>query len=280
MPRYPPDGVRTSTLSHDLPAAIAFLERHGVDRKLLIRAGEIAESVGVSPEAALLGEGWISEKAFYTALADHIGVPYYDGTLRAAQGTDPDAAIAHGFVRLAPNAEGCRAVVAPRDSALRLLVECAARSTDPLPIALASRQRLATCLRAQSGDAIAERAANGLADRHPAFSAKTRPSLWQIGAVLGAVAAVAAGAAYAPAALRLILSLAFWAVFSGAVWLRSMAIGARGVSREEPTALLASSGLGDDKLPLYTIIAPLYREGRVVAELVRSLAEINYPGIR
>ena len=101
--------------------------------------------MNVSPEAALLGEGWISEKAFYVALAEEIGAPYYDGAQRVEDGVDFEAAVASGFARLAPNTEGLRFVVAPRGAALRLLLE--PRIRGKMPIAIASRQRLAACLR-------------------------------------------------------------------------------------------------------------------------------------
>ncbi len=241
----------------------------------MIRAGEIGERLKVSSDVALLGEGWISERSFYMALAYEIGAPYYDGAWLVDPQTDYEAAILHGFARLAPNPEGCRAVVAPRSAALRLLLESAARSSSRMPLAIASRQRLATCLRAQFGDVMAERSANLVADRDPLLSAKTRASLWQI-LVVGAVcAAFAFGVALAPTLLRVIFSFTFWIVFSGAVWLRSMAIAAR----KDAGPQSQNTKLGDADLPVYTVIAPLYREGEVAAQLVGALGRLDYPGI-
>lgn len=257
----------------DPPFEIAFLERHGIGREELLRAGEIAEHLRVSPDVALLGEGKISERAFYAALAAEIDVPYFDGAHWAEAGTDYEAAIAHGFVRLAANSEGLRAVVSPKGPALRLLLETAARSETRLPLAVTSRQRLATCMRAQFADAIADRAAHLVARRDIDMSAKARASLSQIVFLIGLLTSVAAGSAFAPTMARVLLSVGFWIIFSAAVWLRSMAFAARdGAAPKEESARLR-----DDELPIYTIIAPLFREGRVVAQLVRCLAALDYP---
>jgi len=250
------------------PEEIAFLERFGVDRERLLHAGETARRLNVSPKAALLGEGWITEKAFYTALAVEIGAPYYDGALRAEEGVDFEAAVATGYFRLAPNPAGLRAVLAPQGAALKLLLETSARGR--LPIAIASRQRLAACLRAQFAAPMAEAAAYRLTDRDPAFSAISGATIQQSLLLILTLAAMALIGAAAPTALKILLTLLFWGVFSCSVWLRSMAVAARGATPEnEP--------IEEAELPHYTIVAPLYREGAVVAQLVRALDSLDYP---
>ena len=201
-------------------------------------------------------------------MAEEIGVPYYDGLLRAEEGADFEAAVATGYVRLAPNGEDLRAVVAPRGAALRLLLGTAARGR--LPIAIASRQRLAACLRAQFAETMAETAAYRLTDRDPALSAVSGASLPQSTLLILTVAAMALVGAAAPGALKLLLTLLFWGVFSCSVWLRSMAVAARGAAPEE-------ARIDEADLPHYTIVAPLYREGAVVGQLVRALDALDYP---
>ena len=256
----------------DPPREIAFLEQYGVSRERLILAGEIAERLRVNPEAVVLGEGYLSERAFYLALAREIGVPYYDGSQRAEVGADYEAAIRHGFVRLAENPQGLRAVISPKGAALRLLLQNEIGSISRLPIAITSQQRFAACLRAQFAQPFADRAVNMVADRNLSLSAKTHASLAQILFVLVILATAATGAAFAPVTARVVLSIAFWIVFSAAVWLRSIAFAAKG-----PLSAREASSLPDDQLPTYTIIVPLYKEGRVVSQLVRSLDALNYP---
>src|ERR1700684_4143861 len=63
----------------EFPIEIAFLEPYGVGRDLLRRATEAAKRCGVDADAALLGEGLVSDERFYQALAMRLGAPYYFG---------------------------------------------------------------------------------------------------------------------------------------------------------------------------------------------------------
>jgi cellulose synthase/poly-beta-1,6-N-acetylglucosamine synthase-like glycosyltransferase len=247
---------------------IAFLERFGVARGTLLRAGETARRCNVSPDAALLADGTISERDFYVALAAEIGVPYYDGLLRAEEGIDFEAAATTGYARLAPNEQGLRAVVAPRGEALKLLLETKARGR--LPIAIASRQRLAACLRAQFAEPMADAAAFRLADRDPTLSAVSGATIRQVVLLVLVLAATAWAAAVAPATLKFAFTLFFWTLFSCSVWLRSLAVTARAAT---PT----DAYVDEAELPHYTIVAPLYREGAVAAQLVSALDALDYP---
>ena len=74
---------------------------HGVDRKTLLAAADLAQRQSVSPEAALLGEGLVPEKAFYVALADWLNVPYYTGSPEPDTTTEVAAAIQAGFAAMA-----------------------------------------------------------------------------------------------------------------------------------------------------------------------------------
>ena len=224
----------------------------------------------VGPEEALLAEGLISEKAFCLALADRIGVPCYDGEPAPRWCPDVNAAIASGFASLDANGHRARAVVAPRGAALRFLLEAPEASREKLPIAIASRQRLSAILRARFGADIARRAANALAERDATLSARGGATLAQLAALFTLLGFVAVAANLAPPALRVALSLAFWAMFSAAVWLRSIAVAARDTSR-------SGARLSEAELPVVTIISPLHREAAVAADLVGALDALNYP---
>ena len=92
----------------------------------------------------------------------------------------------------------------------------------------------------------------------------------QIAALGAATAAVSALGVASLAALEAIAVVALWLVFSASVMLRSM-------------AAVASNGeirprrLADDDLPVYTVVAALYRESGVVEQLVRALDALDYP---
>jgi len=90
-------------------------------------------------------------------------------------------------------------------------------------------------------------------------------------AALGAVAALACVLGVARFdILQAVASAALWLTFSAIIILRSMAaIAGKGESR--PPAL------ADDELPDYTIVVALYRETRVVEDLIRALDGLDYP---
>ena len=253
------------------PREIAFLESYGVDPTVLARAADLANRQGVGPDAALLDEGFVGERAFYSALADWLGVPYYDGTPAPKPGVHVNAAIASGFATLASSGQGPRAVVAPRGDALRLLVERRA-AAEAMPVAIASRQRLSALLRATFGDNVANEAANQLPDREPSLSAKRGATPLQLVVCALALGAAGVGWACAPALVRTVSSIVFWTIFSSAVWLRSLAVAARDASRPGAPHV-------DAELPMFTVVAALRREAKIVRQLVGAFDALDYPGI-
>ncbi|HEX8570739.1 MAG TPA: glycosyltransferase [Caulobacteraceae bacterium] len=98
---------------------------------------------------------------------------------------------------------------------------------------------------------------------------------WGSGAALTALAAcTAAFALTAPAAASTVLHALLWPTFGLSAGLR---LTAAAVSRrcEAP-----APDLPEDALPTYTILAPLYREHRVAAQLVDAIARLDYPADR
>src|SRR5277367_4934186 len=72
---------RLTPMPAEIPIEIAFLEHYGVDRALLSRATEAAERSGVGADAALLGEGLVSDEHFYQTLEMRLRAPYYSSKL-------------------------------------------------------------------------------------------------------------------------------------------------------------------------------------------------------
>ena len=271
--KRPLKGVAESGRSRtaaEFPIEIAFLEPYGVGRDLLRRATEAARRCGVDADAALLGEGLVSDERFYQALAMRLRAPYYFGEWAIDDKSDVEAAIWSGFALLKANDLGLRAVVAPRGAALRFLLEADAAGRRQPPIAICSRQRLSALIRARSGDRVARNAAFVLAESDPSLTARTGLSVAQI-----VVAATFAGLAVgfwvgAPDLLRSLTTAALWLVFAAAIWLRWSAVAA---SREPPVC----EPLRDDELPVYTVIVALYKESGVVRALIRALDALDYP---
>jgi len=254
----------------ELAPEIAFLAAQGWAPGALLEAEAAARRDGVSAEQALLGEGLIGEEDYYRALASRLRLPFYRGEIPVAQSVEADPAIAFGVAPLAPNRAGLRVIAAPRAAAIRYLLAKAEAGALPRGVAIASPRMLSDKVRAEAGPRIAEAAAGALARRDPALCARFGLSGGQCVALGVFVLAATSTEAVAPDGLALLLSAALWLLFTAAIVLRNLAVAAAG---EAPR----SAPLDDAELPIYTIVAPLRGEERMVAKLVRGLDALDYP---
>jgi cellulose synthase/poly-beta-1,6-N-acetylglucosamine synthase-like glycosyltransferase len=252
------------------PREIAFLAAYGAPVESLVRAGEIAREIGVSPDMALLGEGLTQEEFFYRALADRLGAPFHVGGAPLDNTASPARAVNAGLVYLGRLAAPYRAIAAPRGEALRLLIDMADEGRSPSGLAITSPRRLGALVRVERGQEIAARAATHLERLDPAYSARgeMRPS--QTIAAAGFGLAMIALAFAAPALERAVTSLLLWLLFSATIFLRIACAIAADASRPSPP-------LADADLPVYTVIVAMYREGAVIPKLVAALNAFDYP---
>ena len=256
--------------SETLPIEIAFLRSYGVPDPIRSRAAESARSHDTGADAALLGEGGISAERFYRALADRLGLTYHTGEADFDRLLVPETAVHSGFARFAANSSGPRALVAPRGAVLSFLLQAAEEGRPPPPISICSPQRFGALIRARFAVRIARDAADGLGDSDPSLTANSGLGAAQI--IVCAYAAVAAVGCwlFAPSLGRALISIFLWLLFASGILLRSAAV----VASENPAA---AAPLSDAELPVYTVIAPLHREARVVGKLIRALDALNYP---
>ena len=254
----------------ELAPEIAFLAAQGCAPGALLKAAAAARRDGVSAEQALLGEGLIGEEDYYRALARRLRLPFYRGEIPVAQSVEPDPAIACGVAPLAPNRAGLRVIAAPRAAAIRYLLERAEAGALPSGVAIASPRMLSDKVRAEAGARIAEAAAGALGRRDPTLCARFGLNGGQCVALAVFALVAMSAAAVAPDGLALVLSAALWSLFAAAIVLRNLAVAAAGVASR-------SAPLDDFELPIYTIIAPLRGEERMVVKLLRRFDALDYP---
>jgi glycosyltransferase XagB len=250
-----------------LPPELAFLAAEGFSPERLINA--IGASPGtVVPADKLLSEGLISEDDYYRALARHLGCPYYNGDPPLAAAFDAMRGLRCGVAPLERRGGGPRALIAPRTQFVPRLIEASQSSWyRPGSFALTSPHRFAGLLRARHGEELLEFALGRL----PASLTARCGLTWSQIAALSAAAALAAMVGAADfSVLEAAARAALWVVFSAMVLLRSMAVIASDQSVPPPR-------VADDALPPYTIVVALYRESRVVEDLVRGLDRLDYP---
>ena len=253
-------------LAARLPPELAFLAAEGFSPERLLNA--IGAEPAVRPVDKLLSEGLISEDVYYRALARHLGCQYYNGEPPLAGAFDAMRGLRCGVAPLESRGEGPRAVIAPRAQFVPLLIEAAQSSRFRSgSFALTSPQRFAGLLRARRSEELLDVALGRLPASLTARHGMTRLQI----AALGAIATLAGVLGVARFdILQAVASAALWLTFSAIIILRSMAaIAGKGETR--PPAL------ADDELPDYTIVVALYRETRVVGDLIRALDGLDYP---
>lgn len=255
----------------NLPGEIAFLIHYGVAPGVLLAAAATARAQGVTADAVLLAEGSVSEDHFYGSLARYLRLPFVaDAGVRLAAAIDYPQCVKAGVVPLA-GLDRTAFVVAPRGQAIGAL-NAALRRNASDALVVTTPTHLSELVHAAAHREISQRASLGLWSLDPWLCARGGAGRGQSIAALIGIGALAACLALAPGATvtvcEMMLSLAFLAV----IWLRLAACAA---SREVPAPPPAF--LDDAKLPIYSIVIALYREARVVPQLLAALDAIDYP---
>ena len=242
---------------------------------LLAAAEARAAQLGLGADRVLIAAGDIDEETYVRALANALGATFepLDEVTRAQCPLD-DArlceSVAAGLIPIMIDG-ALRLVLAPRNVAARRLSQLAAQ--DPswaMRFRLTTGERIERFILERTGDALIKRACNRLKQTNPLLSAATRhaPARWRAHAAL---TVLAIAAVLAPSATVLALELALALLFMA--WL-----GFRLVSSFVPRpAPVPSLSMPDAQLPVYTVIAALYREAESVPGLIRALENLDYP---
>jgi len=234
-----------------------------------------AERLGTGADRALIAMGALDEETYVRALAADLGVAFADlDDLPRAACPLPDAglieAAAAGMATLTTG-DGSVWLIAPRRLAARGLTDLIRTGRAPVrQFRLTTTRRLDAFVQRACGATIAERAANGLAGERPLYSAARlgRQNAWRPQAMLTlAVAAVTLALATAPLATEALLALFFiaWLALRLAAALTPRPCEGRPKERPDPA------------LPVYTVIAALYREAGSIHGLLRSIEQLDYP---
>jgi cellulose synthase/poly-beta-1,6-N-acetylglucosamine synthase-like glycosyltransferase len=235
-----------------------------------------AAALGVGADRVLITAGELSEEAYLRALAAALGVAFepLDGTPRALCPLNDERLIESAAAGMLPLAIGDELylVVAPRGAAARRILQLIEQNpARARRFRFTSAERLNRFVLRYGGKAIAARAADSLKQTWPMLSAA--PRRWRTNIIPVAIVMLPALAAavVAPAGTMLAFEVTLAAVFLA--WLGLRLVGAF----VEPTVCDASPGLPDDALPVYTVIAALYREAASVDGLLTAIERLDYP---
>ena len=243
---------------------------------MIENAARRSAALGVSADRVLIAAGVLSEEAYLRALAATLGVTFepLDGVARAQCPIDDERLIesaAAGMLPLAVDGE-LYLVVAPRVVAARRILQLIEENPDRARLfRFTSAERLNRFVLRHAETAIGARATNSLKRKWPVLSAA--PPRWRTNIPSVAAIMLLAFAAFvmAPAGTMLVFEVMLAAVFLAWLGLRLAGACMKSLIRDP------SPGLPDGALPVYTVIAALYREAASVDGLLTAIERLNYP---
>jgi cellulose synthase/poly-beta-1,6-N-acetylglucosamine synthase-like glycosyltransferase len=250
--------------------------RGWLSRARLAEAECRAAALNIGADRVVTAGRFISEDDYLRNYAAWTGIVFepLDCIPRAARLPDADEmldAAAVGILPLIVHGELIH-VVAPCHLAARRMLQLA--DGDPQlrrRLRVTSAPRLHRFIVAHCGGAWGAQAADALRAATPLCSAArlTRPTAGRWWAVLAALAI--ATAISAPEATMFAISIAFSLLFLAWMVLRLLGVFVTTRSARQ------RSRINDADLPLYTVIAALYREAASVEGLVRAIRQIDWP---
>jgi len=255
------------------------LARH-VDAATLARACALAEQWGVHPHHVLIANGWLREEDYYRALAETTSLSFkpclsHRESLPPAQ-SSPRQCLAQGLLqdRTRPKSY----VFAPahlRPNMLRAVLA----QLGPKRFSLATPRAVRDAVYHHFAPALARGAVETLAARRPDLSARGRTVPWQRAALLLGVAVALTALLLAPTETVRTLTLLLALFFVPIIALRACAAWAlsRGALDARPQA---PDRTADASLPVYTILAPLYREAHMLPPLLAALRRLDWPAAK
>lgn len=148
----------------------------------------------------------------------------------------------------------------------------AARALGRPVVGHADPRDLVEALQAVYGGDICGRAAGHLVHAVPEFSARWRISPFQAAAVSVAAAAFIVLWHFVPGIAAIVASLGFGVVFLAVCGIRLLGLLPAGPTHKPPQ-------LNDAELPVYSVLVPLFRETRVLDQLIEALCRLDYPAL-
>jgi cellulose synthase/poly-beta-1,6-N-acetylglucosamine synthase-like glycosyltransferase len=254
--------------------------RHVLAPDLLRSADARSRELGIGADQVLIQWGAIDEAQYLRHLAFHTGVSietFEDVSRADVPLRDRDLAFAatHSLIPIRRDDESIL-IIAPRNLAARQLSLLVARYQSLIGrLRLTPTASLQQFLMYRTNDALGRAAAEGLRDAHPELSAapdavegpRWRQLLQGIKGPCGFAALLV---------LPPVIALDAWSVVLAGWFLAFVVLRFWGsFMPRHPSPKLRR--LPDAQLPVYTVIAALYREAKLVEQLMQAIDALDYP---
>jgi glycosyltransferase XagB len=236
--------------------------------RIIAAAERRARSIGLGAERVLICADAITEEAYLVALAAALGTTYepLDRVPRNDCPLSDHELIQAAAAGLLPLRRAGRLiwVIAPRCGTARRLADPHQPHPQWLrPFCLTSSEHLRRFVARHAERALGRTAADALKRSRPLFSNAPRTKGWRSGVAIALAMLAVMLFIIAPAitigAFGTVLCLVFLATATLRLW-------SAFITDRSPRG---SARIGDDRLPIYTIICALYRESAVIEDLSR-----------
>jgi len=246
-------------------------------------AMEVRERAGTTLTVILITAGIVHRLDLYPLLAEMSGVPFIDLTV-----TPPDPAAVYGLASEQLVREGWIPVrelpdgsmlVASQHTPRPAFVESIQRAVGgPVTINITTDWDIRRALSSVLREEILDQASLGLWQRSAIQSARTSLYLRQRIAIIVSLVAIAACGWFWPYGTLQAASVTVATLFLIGVVFKFVVCMA-GARRERFQAVTDEevAQLKDEGLPVYTVLAPMFHEANVVADLVTNLTRLDYP---
>ncbi|MBX9618594.1 MAG: glycosyltransferase [Hyphomicrobiales bacterium] len=260
------------------PADLAFLADIGVSASELNTAMARAEDLGVSAHDILISANGRTQRAYLRALARALGLPFIDPR-DAAISNDAFSARALSSplaTRILPvDHHGQRYyALMPQGRDVERLFTLVAGPDAPARLAIACPNDGREAMIAQAGDRLLATHITPLLTERPDLSAHDTPRRAGRCFVLSFLAVSAMLIAVAEGYLPLFLPVAVATIALAIVF--GIALGLRCAFMLKADQE-AAPRLPENKLPTYSVLVPVYREARIIPQLLAALGRIDYP---
>lgn len=234
-----------------------------------------AERVGLGADQALIAAGRLDEDTYVRALAAALNTEFepLDDVTRAQCPLDDTRLVECAAAGLLPLTIGgtLSLILAPRGISARRICQLARDNRDwSKRFRFTTGERLVDFILRNATDALMVHGRERLKTETPLFSAGVIHRTSR-NALIAILLLLAAAMMLAPAATFLVISLTLAFLFLAWLGLRLRCALVR------PRRRMPLARIPDDKLPIYTIIAALYREAASVEGLLRAIMQFDYP---
>ena len=242
----------------------------------------LAEQWGVRLGDAIMSRDWIHPSAYYQGIAYHFELPFVD-LIKAPP--DPAllfAADADAYVRTLTmpwRRRDGQLIIATADPSPETVLFARQRWGAELQFAVVSKFDIVWAVQTSFADAFSHTAVFDLAEHDPEMSARTVMSQAQVVFSYIMITIVLASFAYAPIATLIALNIIVSIFYLGNFLFKGLLVAAGGARSNEWNfeIEIAARNLRDEELPVFTVLVPMFREGKVLPRLAQSLRALDYP---